>query len=276
MAENKTRLIGQETEYAICFIPEEGYEHPGNPFLFSLIKEGIQETVPTTKTDRHDWQEQFFVSNGGSFNYEAHPFHQDFGLIEGGTPECASPEELVLYQRASESILIKGNKKSGLSAELEAFKDLGIVGGSSVNNTDNEIEILKSRKVIGNVVDSLGLDVVYYVSGRVIESEVYKSTAPIQLEFTKKDPLLSRKDTIFKIKIKDEENFDFVTEEDALISSHRFNDLITSDLGAFKVVDNSSKLDKYEEVLVKIIPKFSLVSSYRNSININTANKNSC
>ena len=62
---------------------------------------------------------------------------------------------------ASASILIKDNKKSGLSAELETFKDLGIVGGGSTNNTDNEIEIMKSRKVIGNVVDSLHLDVSY-------------------------------------------------------------------------------------------------------------------
>ena len=56
---------------------------------------------------------------------------------------------------ASASIMSKDNKKSGLSAELEAFKDLGIVGNGSVNNTDNEIEILKSRKVIATVVDSL-------------------------------------------------------------------------------------------------------------------------
>lgn len=48
---------------------------------------------------------------------------------------------------ASASILIKDNQKSGISKELEAFKDMGIVGGSSANNTDNEIEILKSRKL---------------------------------------------------------------------------------------------------------------------------------
>ncbi len=39
---------------------------------------------------------------------------------------------------ASTTILIKDDKKSGISAELEAFKDLGIIGGSS-NNIDNEI-----------------------------------------------------------------------------------------------------------------------------------------
>jgi len=73
---------------------------------------------------------------------------------------------------ASASIMIKDNQKSGISAELAAFEDLGIIGGGSANNPENEIEILKSRKIIGNVVDSLHLGVSYFISGRVIESEV--------------------------------------------------------------------------------------------------------
>ena len=48
---------------------------------------------------------------------------------------------------ASTSIMIKDNKQSGISAELAAFEDLGIIGGGSANNPDNEIEILKSRKM---------------------------------------------------------------------------------------------------------------------------------
>ena len=39
--------------------------------------------------------------------------------------------------------IIKNDKKGGLSDELAAFGDLGIVGGSS-KNIDNEIEILTS------------------------------------------------------------------------------------------------------------------------------------
>ena len=44
----------------------------------------------------------------------------------------------------SSAIMIKDNNKSGISSELAAFEDLGIIGGSSANNTDNEIYILKS------------------------------------------------------------------------------------------------------------------------------------
>ena len=34
--------------------------------------------------------------------------------------------------------MIKDNKQSGISAELAAFEDLGIIGGGSANNPDNE------------------------------------------------------------------------------------------------------------------------------------------
>jgi tyrosine-protein kinase Etk/Wzc len=80
------------------------------------------------------------------------------------------------------SIMIKDNSKSGISAELAAFEDLGIIGGGSANNTDNEIEILKSRKIIGNVVDSLDLTTSYFFEGRIKRSELYNQS-PIFLEF---------------------------------------------------------------------------------------------
>ena len=176
---------------------------------------------------------------------------------------------------ATASILIKDNKKAGLSAELEAFKDLGIVGGSSVNNTDNEIEILKSRKIIGNVVDSLNLEIYYIVSGRVIESELYEKTSPVKIKFIVKDSTLFHKDTIFGIRIKDKEKFDFINAEKQVISTHSFGQIISSDLGAFKVFNSLSKNEAYRDITVKIFPKYKIIDNYKSRINISPVNKNS-
>ena len=60
----------------------------------------------------------------------------------------------------SATILIKNDKKGGLSDELAAFGDLGIIGGSS-NSIDNEIEIIKSRKLIHDVITRLNLNIKY-------------------------------------------------------------------------------------------------------------------
>lgn len=176
---------------------------------------------------------------------------------------------------ATATILIKDNKKSGLSAELEAFKDLGIVGGGSVNNTDNEIEILKSRKVVGNVVDSLNLDINYFVTGRVIESEVYKSSSPVLMKFILKDSILHSRDTTFNIQIKDRENFSFANIDGNVISSHTFGETISSSLGVFKVLNTSNQDNFYNTVTVKIYRKYIMVDRYRASINISPANRNS-
>ena len=177
---------------------------------------------------------------------------------------------------ATASILIKDNQKSGLSAELETFKDLGIVGGGSVNNTDNEIEILKSRKVIGTVIDSLDLNIGYFVSGRVIESEIYKENSPIELTFIKKDSVFIEKDTLFTIKINSQKTFTLIDAEGNNISSHDFEEIIFSDLGMFKIFNKIDKRNQdYESVTVRLFPKYQMIDSYRNRINISPVNKNS-
>lgn len=178
--------------------------------------------------------------------------------------------------RASSSILIKDNKKSGISAELAAFEDLGIIGGGSANNTDNEIEILKSRKIIGNVVDSLGLDVYYYISGRIKESEVYKSNSPIRLDFIKKDPILFYKDTAFNVRVLDNYKYDLTDKEGVVASSHTFGETISNEIGIFKIEKNNNMPNlNSENVVVKLYPRYLIIDSYRSRISISTVNKNS-
>lgn len=176
---------------------------------------------------------------------------------------------------ASASIMIKDNQKSGISAELAAFEDLGIIGGGSANNTDNEIEILKSRKIIGNVVDSLHLGVSYFVSGRVIESEVYKLSSPIKVNFIKKDSALITKDTLFNVTILDPYNFELKNTEGEFISSHVFGEIISNKLGVFKIENQNLKKENVSSVIVKMIPKYKLINSYKDRVNIFPVNKNS-
>lgn len=177
---------------------------------------------------------------------------------------------------AATSILIKDNKKSGISAELEAFKDLGIIGGGSSNNPDNEIEILKSRKVIRNVVDTLELDVYYYVSGRVVESEVHKDLSPVKIDFIDNDSISYRKDTLFNIKVLDSRSYELQNLEGKTTSSHQFGEIVDNKIGTFKVVKNDVKSkEAYNLVSVKIRPKYRVVDSYRARISITPVNKNS-
>ena len=77
--------------------------------------------------------------------------------------------------------MIKDNQKSGISDELKAVSDLGIVGTGSTNNPDNEIVILKSRNIVGKVIDSLNLSISYFKEGRIKLIETYKSSENVRI-----------------------------------------------------------------------------------------------
>lgn len=82
--------------------------------------------------------------------------------------------------RASTTILMKDEKKGGLSSELAAFSDMGIGGGK--NNIDNEIEILKSRTLIESTVRKMNLNIAFVAEGKIISTNLYKGS-PILVDF---------------------------------------------------------------------------------------------
>ena len=174
----------------------------------------------------------------------------------------------------SSSILIKDNKNAGISTELAAFEDLGIVGGISANNPDNEIEILKSRNILGKVIDSLQLNVSYFTEGRVSTSERYKEDSPIF--FIQTAVFNKTNSNTFIVKIVDSINYEFVGIDGDLISSHAFGESVTIDNKTFIVESNKNKKPKEEEiVIVKITSRDLLINRLKKDINITPLNENS-
>ncbi len=126
------------------------------------------------------------------------------------------------------TILIKDDSKGGVSSELSAFEDLGILKNG--NNINNEIEILRSRSLMSRVVKELKLNVSYFSYGRPIEHERYGNT-PILLEYTAYDTLtpfsgdwLVNPESPRKFTLKDSESGD-------LIGSYRFGDTVVLKTG---------------------------------------------
>jgi tyrosine-protein kinase Etk/Wzc len=98
---------------------------------------------------------------------------------------------------ATTTILVKDEKKGGMLSELSAFSDLGLSGGS-VNNVDNEIEILKSRTLAESTVQKLNLNVSLFVEGNVVDRDIY-GIAPINVRFVNKSELLIEANVILKL-----------------------------------------------------------------------------
>ena len=176
---------------------------------------------------------------------------------------------------ASTSIMIKDNNKSGISSELAAFEDLGIIGGGSANNPDNEIQILKSRKIIGNVVDSLHLGVSYFTEGRIKKSEIYENK-PFFLKFLNRDVRTYVKDTSFIVSILNDGKIQFKDIEGNLATTASFDEVIKSNVGHFQVV-RFNELGGFvdEDITINIKNRDQVIDSYKTRINISSVDKNS-
>jgi len=100
------RLAGLETEYAIRFSPvDPDAARPDSQVIYEAVAGAVRERVATLPGRRRYSHEQLFTANGGGLYFERSPTDPDGGLIEGSTPECRGPGQLLLYQRAQEALL---------------------------------------------------------------------------------------------------------------------------------------------------------------------------
>ena len=167
------------------------------------------------------------------------------------------------------TIMIKDNKQAGISTELAAFEDLGILGGSS-NNPENEIEVLKSRKIIGKAIDTLKLTTSYYREGRIRTVELYGDSNPIVFNWVQKQPNWIEKDTSFSISILDENSYHLKNADKTVVEKFNFNEAVETELGVFEVQLNTLFIPKeeFDEVFVNVIAKNELVDYYLQALNI--------
>jgi len=174
---------------------------------------------------------------------------------------------------ASAYIMIKDNLKSGISDELKVISDLGIVGNSSTNNPENEIFIIKSRKIVGKMVDSLELNIRYLSDWGLKYTESYGNN-PIHINFLNKDDLYHSIDTAFVVDILNRNEVSLRSIEGDLLDKVQFNEVINSqELGQFKIENNQLNETVKGETLVVIQPRNYVISSYSSKIEITALNE---
>lgn len=92
------------------------------------------------------------------------------------------------------TVLIKDSKKSMGGQDFEMLRDLSGLGKMSSDGVDNEIEILKSKKLMTTVIKDLGLETDIYVPGFFKDTEVYGKTSPITVK------IITEKETLKPVK----------------------------------------------------------------------------
>jgi proteasome accessory factor A len=109
------RLVGLETEYVLRFHPRErGGRRIPNVALFARLLQRLRVRVPLVAAlvGENSW----FLGNGGGLRFERLPFYNLLpasGFVEGATPECRGPKDVLRYQRAQDALLSQQAAASG-------------------------------------------------------------------------------------------------------------------------------------------------------------------
>ena len=100
----------------------------------------------------------------------------------------------------SATVLIKDDKKGGSSNNVGGLDELGLNGLiTSSQSIDNEIEVLRSKTLVKEVVSYLNLYVTYQDEDLIPSKELYK-TSPVQVNMTPQEAEKLKKNMIGKFR----------------------------------------------------------------------------
>ena len=88
----------------------------------------------------------------------------------------------------SASVLIKDAKSNPGSQDFAALRDISGFGKIGSNGVENEMELLKSKKMMQKVVENLHLESTVYQKGKFKNTELYGKTSPIMVQVINEKP----------------------------------------------------------------------------------------
>lgn len=174
------------------------------------------------------------------------------------------------------TILIKDDKNASLS-EIAIFEDLGLTG-SALNKSqfENEIELLRSRRLLTGVVDNLKSNIRYFKEGSIKTSELYENS-PFVLKMYG-DSETSVASGNFIIKIISDTTFEIKEGEEGETTTQTFGEPFAvsfGDIALIPTTNNSVTTDNKGNYIVSITSVENVVNSLRNGIQIQSVSKNS-
>lgn len=143
-----------------------------------------------------------------------------------------------IYNTESTLLIKEVNKSLAGSPEVSIVSELGGMGSMGTNSIDNEIEILRSKKLMMSVVKELGLETSVYSQGKIKEFELYKEMSPFVVRVISENPKPSYPSLPVYAKI---ENDKIILESEGFRNKivSEFNKAITMPFGVIMFQKNS-------------------------------------
>jgi capsular exopolysaccharide synthesis family protein len=174
------------------------------------------------------------------------------------------------------TILINEQEKGTSITDMSDFESMGLFN-SSGRRLENEIQILRSRRLMEKVVDELNLNVSYFLEGNFYDQEFFPSY-PVLLNLDIKEEELNKMSTRFKLAILSSTKFEFFDFNNDSYGVKEFGQEFKADLGnenrsnpqTFKISRTDFFNDDLigESIQVKVSSLSSTVSSLNNKMEI--------
>ncbi len=183
------------------------------------------------------------------------------------------------YNYEAQSTIKIKNEKNGDKSAMSAFQDMGIMSGGGKNNIDDEIEVLQSKSLVAEAIQSLKLNVEFFTKKNSLsaflddnlgfttnfyETENYENP-PLKLNFFISDSALYKVDSEFIITINSPTKYTFSNPDKSVVKTQSFGEKITTNFGDIIILPNLD-LQKNnligEDILVRITSVRNLAKAY--------------
>jgi proteasome accessory factor A len=120
------RLAGLETEYAVSVRPLSNADArrelpPTKLEIYERVLVALSKRLPVVRA--YHLKEGAFLATGGAVWFEADRLTGDSGLIEGATPECRRPRDIVAFQQAQDRLLEDAVQQASFDCEIRLLKN---------------------------------------------------------------------------------------------------------------------------------------------------------
>ncbi|MBU0941587.1 MAG: polysaccharide biosynthesis tyrosine autokinase [Bacteroidetes bacterium] len=177
---------------------------------------------------------------------------------------------------ASATILMKDTKKGGRLSEAAAFSDLGINSGA--RNVDDEIEIMRSRTLLEEVVKRLNFNISVIAKGNVLEKELF-SDSPVKIQFINQVPGFDQQYMVFNFSELSSGLFTLTNTEGVIVSkgkSFKYGQNIKTKYGDLIITKVSNVTMSIDNALTIVVsPVQSVAGSFRGRLSIAPLSKGS-
>mgnify|MGYP002555372263 CR=1 FL=1 len=175
----------------------------------------------------------------------------------------------------SASVIIKDNDKNSKSnTGIVDLEDLGFY--SSINNFDNEVEILHSRTLIRKVIEELDLYINYAAEGSFHNIELYKSS-PIKVWITPEEAQKLSMPAYLNLSIQPGNKLNVkvsIGEQEYIKQFDKLPALLTTPSGTFSFTPKDSiDIKSEQKIIVTVSSPYNVANDYRKALSIEPTSK---